>query len=52
MVYFIFVCFKYPSWNQFIKIHVKVFYIKIWLKCETPILFFQMKVMGYRKGSL
>ena len=40
----IFICFKYYTvWTQFffIKIHVKVFYIYIWFKCEAPLLFFQ-----------
>ena len=49
----IFICFKYYTvWNQFffsIKIHVKVFYIQIWFKCEAPLLFFKIKTMIYRK---
>ena len=37
--------------SVFIKIHVKVFYIQVWFKCETP-LFFLMKAMVYRKSPL
>ena len=37
----------------FIKIHVKVltkvFYIQIWFKCETQLLFFLIRTMVYRK---
>ena len=36
----------------FIKIHAKVFYIQIWFKCETPLLFFQIKTMVYKKKPL
>ena len=36
----------------FIKIHVKVFHIQIWRKCEAPFLFFQIKTMIYRKNPL
>ena len=36
----------------FIKIDVKVlskvFYIQIWFKCETPLLFFLIKTMIYK----
>ena len=35
-----------------IKIQVKVFYIQIWFKCETPLLFFSNKTMVYRKKDL
>ena len=36
----------------FIKIHVQVFHIQIWFKCEIPPLFFLLKTMVYRKSSL
>ena len=36
----------------FIKIRVEAFYIQIWFKCETPLLFFITKTMVYRKNSL
>ena len=36
----------------FIKIHVKVFYIQICFKCETPVLFFVIRTMVYRKKTL
>ena len=40
----------------FIKIHVKVltkvFYIQILFKCETPLLFFLIRTMVYRKKTL
>ena len=41
----LFIYFKYYTvWNQFfIKIHVKVFYIQVWFKCEIPPLFFLIK---------
>ena len=29
----------------------EVFYIKIWFKCEVPLLFFQIKTMIYRKKN-
>ena len=31
---------------------VKVFYIQIWFKCETPPLSFLMKAMVHRKNFL
>ena len=46
---------NYTVWNQLflIKIHIKnltkVFYIQIWFKCHTLLLFFLMKAMVYRK---
>ena len=49
------ICVKYYTvWNQFfIKIHVKVktkdFYIQIWFKYETPLLFFLIRSMVYVK---
>ena len=51
-----YICFKYYTvWNLFfIKIHVKVltkiFYIQIWFKCETSVLFFLANTMVYRKN--
>ena len=47
----IFIFFKYYTvWNQFfIKIHVKVFNIKVWFKCEIPSLFFLIIVIIYRE---
>ena len=39
------------KWAFFIKIHVKVFYIQIWLKCKTTLSFFLIKTMVYRKNS-
>ena len=35
-----------------IKIHVKVFYIQTWFKCEALLLFFEIKTMIYRKKHL
>ena len=50
----ILICFKYYTvWNQFfIKIHVKVFYIQVWFKCEIPPLFFSNKRHGLQKKTL
>ena len=46
----------YTVWNFFIKMHVKVltkvFYIQIWFKCETPLLFFLIRTLVYIKNSL
>ena len=36
----------------FIKIHAKVFYIQICFKGETPLLFFLIRTMAYRKKTL
>ena len=49
-----YISFKYYTvWSQiFIKIHVKVFYIQIWFKCKTPLLFFLIRTMIYRKKTL
>ena len=50
----ILICFKYYTvWNQFfIKIHVKVFYIQVWFKCEIPPLFFSNKRHGLQKKTI
>ena len=41
------------EFSLFIKIHVqvltKVFYIQIWIKCETPLAFFLIRTIVYRK---
>ena len=39
----------YSMKSVFIKIHVTVFYIQVWLKCETFLLFFLIEAMVYRK---
>ena len=46
--------FQYhTAWiSFFIKIQVKVFYFQIWFKCKTPLLFFLIKSLVYRKNSL
>ena len=44
-----YVCFKYYTNHFFIEIHVKVFYIQIWFKCERQLLFF-LKIMVFRKS--
>ena len=36
----------------FIKIHVKVFCIQVWIKCEILLLFFLIKGRVYRKKTL
>ena len=35
--------------SLFIKICVMVFYVQIWFKCETSLLFFLIRTMVYRK---
>ena len=44
------------EFSFFIKIHVqvltKVFYIQIWIKCETPLAFFLIRTIVYRKKLL
>ena len=47
----LFIYFKYYTvWNQFfIKIHVKVFYIQVWFKCEISALFFLIKTWSINK---
>ena len=34
------------------KILTKVFYIQIWFKCETPLLYFLIRAIVYRKKTL
>ena len=45
------ICFKYYTvWNYFFLLkNVKVFYIQIWFKCETQLLFFLIAIV-YRKS--
>ena len=46
-------CFKYYTvWNYFfIKIHIRVFYFQIWIKCETQQPFFSNNY-GLQKTSI
>ena len=51
----IFICFKYYSTKSvFLVKHTlrfwpRFFYIQIWFKCETPLLFFLIRTMVYKK---